>query len=249
MINRMEINNLRLSATKQFKQWLSIIQDCVYPPTCLLCGDEGSQQLDLCQPCYRSLPVHQAGCGLCAVSMPSSVNTVAICGECQKQHPDFDKTYACFSYQEPVRYLIHGLKFNARFANARLLASLMVEQLQLIPDKPDLLIPVPLHPKRYRQRGYNQSIELARHLSKQLNIPLALNSCQRIRNSTPQADLGARQRRRNLYRTFTAQKVSGVQSVAIVDDVMTTGSTVRAMATALKRSGVAKIQVWVCARA
>ena len=181
--------------------------------------------------------------------MPSIINSTALCGECQKQRPDFDCCYASFAYQEPIRHLIHGLKFNARFANARLLATLMAEQLQAIPNKPELLIPVPLHPQRYRQRGYNQSIELTRHLSKQLHIPFDLNGCQRIRNNIPQAELGAKQRRRNLRRAFVAQPFFNVQSVAIIDDVMTTGSTVRAMATALKHSGISHIQIWVCARA
>ena len=248
-MNRLEIRNLNSKVAKQFKQCLSIIQDWVYPPTCLLCGDDGSRQLDLCPPCRISLPAHQQGCRLCSVPMPSIINTTSLCGECQKQPPDFDATFASFSYQEPIRHLIHGLKFNARFANARLLATLMAEQLRMQQDKPDLLVPVPLHPRRYRQRGYNQSIELTRHLSKLLNIPFNVNCCQRIRHSIPQAELNARQRRRNLSKAFIARPQSRIHSVAIIDDVMTTGSTVRAMATALKRSGITRVQVWVCARA
>ncbi|MEE9412591.1 MAG: ComF family protein [Methylococcales bacterium] len=245
----MKINNLCTTAPKQFKQWLSIIQDWVYPPTCLLCGDDGNGLFDLCQPCHTELPFYQGGCSLCAAPMPASINTTAVCGECQIRPPEFEYTHATFAYQEPIRHLIHGLKFNSRFVNARLLATLMAVQIETIPNKPDLLIPVPLHPQRYRQRGFNQSIEITRHLSKLLQIPNHLNSCQRIRNTIPQAELGAKQRRRNLHRTFSVKPLSGIKSVAIIDDVMTTGSTVRAIATALKHSGVDKIQVWVCARA
>jgi ComF family protein len=245
----MQINKLHATAPKQLKQCLSIIQNWVYPPTCLLCGDDGNQQLDLCHACHTSLPFYQGGCSLCAAPMPASMNSTAVCGECQIRPPDFDYTHASFAYQEPIRHLVHGLKFSARFVNARLLATLMAEQLQAIPNQPDLLIPVPLHPQRYRQRGFNQSIELTRHIAKQLQIPCNLNSCQRIRNNIPQAELGAKQRRRNLHRTFTAKPLSGVKSVAIIDDVMTTGSTARAIAKILKRSGVRNIQVWVCARA
>ncbi len=249
MINRIQINNLRTSAPKQLKQWLSIIQECVYPPTCLLCGDAGSSKFDLCQPCHTKLPFYRGGCSLCAAPMPSTISTTAVCGECQIRPPEFDYTHASFAYQEPIRHLIHGLKFSSRFVNARLLATLMAKQLQTLPNKPGLLIPVPLHPQRYRQRGFNQSIELTRHLSKTLQIPCNLNSCQRNRNSIPQAELGAKQRRRNLHRAFSTQPLKGIESVAIIDDVMTTGSTVRAIATTLKHSGVDKIQVWVCARA
>jgi ComF family protein len=249
MINKMQINNLRSSASKQLKQWLSIIQDWIYPPTCLLCGDDGSDQFDLCQPCHNSLPFYQGGCCLCAAPMPLTIRSTAVCGECQIRPPDFDNTHVSFAYQEPIRHLIHGLKFSSRFVNAHLLATLMVEQLRAIPNKPDLLIPVPLHPQRYRQRGFNQSIELTRHLTKQLHIPYSLSSCHRIRNTIPQAELGAKQRRRNLHRTFSAQTLIDIKSVAIIDDVMTTGSTVRAIATTLKRSGVDNIQIWVCARA
>ncbi|MEE9346157.1 MAG: ComF family protein [Methylococcales bacterium] len=249
MINKMLIKSLHTTAPKQLRQCLSIIQDWVYPPTCLLCGDDGSEQLDLCQPCHVRLPFYRGGCSLCAAPMPSTISIKAICGECQIRPPDFDYTHASFAYQEPIRHLIHGLKFSSRFVNARLLATLMAEQLQTISDKPNLLIPVPLYSQRYRQRGFNQSIELTKHLSKQLQIPYSLNSCHRIRNTIPQAELGAKQRRRNLHRTFSAQPLPSIQSIAIIDDVMTTGSTVRAIAKTFKRSGMDKIQVWVCARA
>ena len=234
----MKINKFSSIAPKQLKQWLSIIQDCVYPPTCLLCGDDGSRQFDLCQPCYISLPFYRGGCSLCSAPMPSIINTTAVCGECQIRPPEFDSTHASFAYQEPIRHLIHGLKFSSRFVNARLLATLMAAQLHTLADKPDLLVPVPLHPRRYRQRGFNQSIELTKHLSKQLHIPYSLNSSHRIRNTIPQSELGAKQRRRNLHRTFSAKQIAGVQSIAIIDDVMTTGSTVRAIAKTFKRCGM-----------
>ncbi len=228
---------------------LAIIQDCVYPPTCLLCGDDGANQLNLCESCYSSLPFYSGGCSLCAAPMPSMLENSTICGECQLRPPDFQFTHASFAYQEPIRHLIHRLKFSAQYTNARLLGTLMARQLQNMNNKPELLIPAPLHPKRYRQRGYNQTIELTRHLSKLLSIPYTVNSCQRIRDNIPQSELGAKQRRRNLHRTFSVPNKPPKQSIAIVDDVMTTGSTVRAIAKAYKKQGIQKIQIWVCARA
>lgn len=249
MTNRLKFNQLLESGSKQIKQWSTIIQDCVYPPTCLLCGDPGFRSLDLCTGCYHNLPVYQSGCQRCAAPLPTQTNSNLLCADCQKQLPAFDSVHAGFHYQEPIRHLIHQFKFSGRFANARLLGTLLAEQLQEKLPRPQAIIPVPLHMKRYRQRGFNQSIELSRHLSKQLWIPLGLNVCKRSRYTTPQAELNARQRRRNLARTFTTSNSQGLKSVAILDDVMTTGSTVRSLCQTLKQSGIQHIQVWVIARA
>ena len=249
MVNHLHFKQLLASKSKQLKQWSTIIQDCVYPPTCLLCSDPGFRSLDLCTDCYHNLPVYQSGCHRCAAPLASQTGSTVLCADCQKQLPAFDSVHAGFHYQEPIRQLIHQLKFAGRFANARLLGYLIAEQLQETITRPQAIIPVPLHIKRYRQRTFNQSIELSRHLSNQLQIPLALNICKRNRNTTPQAELNARQRRRNLARTFTTSNSATFNSVAIVDDVMTTGSTVRSLASSLKRSGIQHIQVWVIARA
>lgn len=249
MINFLKFNHLLELKSKQLKQWTTIIQDCVYPPTCLLCGDTGFRSMDLCEACYSDLPAYHGGCPNCAAPLPTQTGTTQLCADCQKQQPAFDSVLAGFHYQEPIRHLIHNLKFASRFANARLLGKLMTEQITDHGTMPGAIIPVPLHPKRYRQRGFNQSIEIGRHISHQLEIPLALNLCKRIRHSTPQSELNAKQRRRNLARIFSVSEKPKINSVAIIDDVMTTGSTVRSLARTLKQSGIQHIQVWVIARA
>jgi ComF family protein len=108
---------------------------------------------------------------------------------------------------------------------------------------------VPLHPNRYRQRGFNQSIEIARHVAKQLKIPLDLNSCVRIRDTDHQTGLSAKQRQSNLKQAFAVTKPLVYQHVTIIDDVITTGSTAAALATTLKNQGVNRVDVWACARA
>jgi len=172
-----------------------------------------------------------------------------LCGRCLAKQPAFDRTYAPYIHQGAIRYLITSLKFNAHYANARLLGSLLTEHVQRTAEKPDLILPVPLHKTRYRQRGFNQAIEIARILSKQLQIPLELASCQRHRETPQQTRLSAKQRRKNIKNAFSLVKPLQARHVAIVDDVMTTGSTAHELAALLKKSGVNKVDVWVCARA
>jgi ComF family protein len=114
---------------------------------------------------------------------------------------------------------------------------------------PDLILPVPLHKDRYRERGFNQSIEIARVVASRLKIPLDLSSCLRHRNTFRQTDLSAKQRRANLHNAFMINRPLTVQHVAILDDVMTTGSTANELAKTLKKSGVNRVDIWVCARA
>jgi ComF family protein len=157
--------------------------------------------------------------------------------------------YAPFLHQGAIRHLIKALKFNADYKNARLLGLLLAEHLKQSTEKPDCLLPVPLHKARYRQRGFNQSIEIARHVAKELQIPLDLTSCQRNRDTPHQTGLPAKQRRKNLSNAFSLINPVKSDHVAILDDVMTTGSTTHELAKLLKKSGVRRVDVWVCARA
>jgi ComF family protein len=118
-----------------------------------------------------------------------------------------------------------------------------------IDDYPEALIPVPLHPNRLRERGFNQALELARPIASQLNIPLAADLCRRVRATPNQTQLAANKRRSNVRRAFEikTQKLPG--HVAIIDDVITTGSTVEELAYRLNRAGVKQVEVWSLARA
>jgi len=168
------------------------------------------------------------------------------------QHsPAFANTVSLFDYRPPVDSLILGLKFHGRLACARLLGALLAEKLKHVINKdlPDCIIPVPLHPARLRRRGYNQALELARPLARVLRLPLDPHSCRRIIATAEQTTLDARMRRRNLRGAFRVVADLGLRHVALVDDVMTTGHTVQALSRALRASGVARVDVWVCARA
>lgn len=231
----------------QVNNWPRIIQDWLFPPTCLLCGDPGTPGRDLCEACAKSLPRNHPACPRCATPLPFA--SALPCGECQCRPPAFDKSFALFRYEEPARHLIHALKFHHRHPAARLLGDLLADALADTDDKPELIIPVPLHPTKYRKRGHNQSLEIARVLSRRLQIPLDFNSCARVKATQSQTELKAEERRRNVRKAFAAAKPIHARHVAIFDDIMTTGSTVNEVAKVLRQAGVERVQVWACARA
>ncbi|CAA9890437.1 ComF family protein [Candidatus Methylobacter favarea] len=229
--------------------WIDIIQNYLLPPTCILCGSPGFNSRDICHSCYRHLPGNNQCCYQCAevLEIPSAIPI--LCGRCLSLRPAFDETFAPFIHQGAIRYLITSLKFNADYKNARLLGMLLAERLDKRAKRPDCILPVPLHKARYRQRGFNQAIEIARTVSRELQIPLDLVSCHRHRNTPHQTALSAKKRRKNLKNAFSIIKPLYAQHIAILDDVMTTGSTVHELAAVLKNAGVGKVDVWVCARA
>lgn len=226
--------------------WLKNVHDWLLPPTCIFCDRAGVAGRDLCHGCAGELPYIDAACERCAIPLPQAV----VCGQCQQSPPAFDAARALFHYREPVDQLITGLKFNGRLHNARLLGELMAERLVLAGAvKPGAIIPVPLHPARLRQRGFNQALELARPLAKALDAPLLPRLCQRLRDTAPQLGQDARARRRNLKGAFTVSALGDLKHLVVVDDVMTTGSTAGLLAEALKRAGAERVELWVCARA
>lgn len=215
------------------------------PPTCLLCGDRGRPGLDLCAGCHADLPVPDAACERCARRLPRT----GICGACQRSPPPFDAAQAGFEYAPPVDWLVHRFKFGGRLECGRVLSECLARELVYRgAGYPDALVPVPLHRRRLRQRGFDQAMEIARLLSARLGVPLADNRLARCRATEPQSTLEARQRRGNLRGAF---RVSGMvpENVALVDDVLTTGSTAAECARVLKRAGCRRVSVWVLARA
>jgi len=229
--------------------WLNIIQNKLLPPRCILCDAPGFDDLDVCIDCFNDMPRNTSCCYRCGIFFETQNDAPQLCGRCLHHLPSFDETHAPFLYQGSLRYLISQLKFRHDYKNARLLGSLLSQHLASSVERPECIVPVPLHRNRYQQRGFNQSIEIARHLSRQLSIPLDLSSCIRSRDTDHQTALPAKQRRKNMQQAFLVIKPLAFQYVAIVDDVMTTGATAAALAAALKKSGVHRVDVWVCARA
>jgi ComF family protein len=229
--------------------WLNSIQEWLYPPTCLLCGLDGHGGRDLCAGCHADLPWLSRACPRCGEPLPDSAPDGFPCGRCLKKPPPFDAVHSLFRYETGARDLITALKFRARHPAARLLGEMMAERFAATPEKPELLIPVPLHPGRYAQRGFNQAIELARPIARRLEIPLSLSHCVRSRATSPQTGQTADERRRNLKNAFNLRRPLQVGHVALIDDVVTTGATAGALARVLRKAGVIRVEVWACARA
>ncbi|MFI3138007.1 MAG: ComF family protein [Methylococcaceae bacterium] len=230
--------------------WLNIIQDSLLPPTCILCNNPGFNRWDICYDCYSCLPWAQHQCPRCAATLPDSSPVTLPCGACLNQSPAFDSTVAVFKHQHAIRYLIAHLKFNAQYKHARLLGLLLAEALQFsTAPRPEAIIPMPLHPNRYQERGFNQSVEIARTVAQQLQIPLLLNHCIRNRDTGHQTQLSRAERLKNVRQCFTFTQPIHAKHIALVDDVMTTGATLQELAEVLKKSGVQRVDAWVCAHA
>ena len=229
-------------------QWRKKLQHWLFPPTCLLCGMPGEGDRDLCQGCRNELPVNAVACGRCG--MPLGTETASLCGQCQQHPPVFDRTCVPLLYQSPVDFLIKELKFHNRLAAARLLGEWLGEAVENRGGRqPEWLIPVPLHPARLRERGFNQALELTRPVARRLHIPILADSVRRVRSTAPQSGLNAKTRPTNVRGAFIVNRPLHARHVAIVDDVITTGSTVSELARVLRTAGVEEIEVWACARA
>lgn len=210
---------------------------------CLLCGAASHAGL-CCETCDAELPrLTEAHCPICALPTLAA----SVCGECLKLAPPFDHTVSAFSYNFPMDKLIQALKFHDRLVLVDYLADSIVVRAN---TKPDWLLALPLHPARLRERGFNQSLLLARRISRRLGIPLLLDACERVRNTPPQSALPWKERGKNMRRAFICKPDADIRGkhIAIVDDVMTTGASIGELARALKQSGACEVSAWVVAR-
>ncbi len=209
----------------------------IAPPVCLLCGAEGQAGdgawgLDLCRHCE------------------------AACPRADPEPPPFHHAFCLYRYEDPVDQIIVRLKFRHEIAAARVLGTLLA---QAYADSgrplPDCLVPMPLHPSRYRERGFCQTTLVARHAARRLRtaagrrLPLRPDLLQRVRGGRAQSSLGAGERRRNLQGAFHCPPGRHLpRHVALLDDVLTTGSTALAAMSALRAAGVGRVDLWCCAR-
>lgn len=222
------------------------IQEWFLGPRCALCGDRATLELALCAGCLADLPIMGPACPRCGEPSPAA----RVCGDCQRRAPPFDYLRAPFRYQLPIDWLVTGLKFQRRMPHARILAEALRRAWPVTDDLPALALPVPLHAMRLRERGFNQAIELFHPLLDELGVPLARELLVRRRATPAQAGLSARARRRNLRGAFVVRSPEAVagRHVVILDDVVTTGSTVAELARVLRRAGAVRIGVWAVAR-
>ena len=221
----------------------------LFPSTCLLCGAPGEAGRDLCAGCALDLPYNLSACARCGRPFLIALPDGAICGDCERRPPPFAVCSTAFRYEGAVPFLITGAKFRGRLNAARLLGQCLAEHARdSVDDWPETLVPVPLHPHRQRVRGYNQALEIARVVGRELALTVEPRLVVRTLATSPQTGLTARARRRNIRGAFEATADLSGCHLAIVDDVMTTGGTVSELSQVLLDAGAARVDVWAVAR-
>lgn len=249
---------------------LSRLNYALLPGHCLLCKSDSRKPLDLCDVCDQDLPRIGRHCEVCSVPLPNLesdsepdaepniISRPITCGECLSHPPAFSLTLAPYLYQAPVDHLIGRFKFKGDLVAGKVLGGLLARYIVKLSRKhdviqPDIILPVPLHWRRQLYRGFNQANELAFTLGQRLDIPVNNKLVKRVIHTRSQLNLNPEQRQANLRNAFALrgtdshQKVEG-RSFAIVDDVITTGSTTNSMASLLMAKGARQIVVWAVAR-
>ncbi len=205
----------------------------------------------LCTPCQDDLPMNRWSCRCCALPLPFAADG-QLCGECLSEPPPYDYSVIPWRYQYPVDSMIGRYKYQHQRQFARPLIEGLSQRLAAGLDsgqlpRPDCLLPAPMHPSRRRKRGFNQAQDIAEQLGQQLNLPVATGLVRRSRKVRSQRELNRRERQANLKGVFELRALPA-RSVAIVDDVVTTGATAQALATLLMDAGTQQVQVWALAR-
>ena len=219
--------------------------NCVFPRKCLLCDQSTVAGQNFCKHCYLTLPFITTACPVCAavLALPE------ICGRCLAKKPFFDASVSVFEFREPVSSYIYQFKYQHRFFLGRILSlELATATSTFNSSLPDLIIPVPLHKKRLRQRGFNQSAMIARYVAKKMKISFKNNYLVRHKFYAPQIELNARQRQDAVKNAFIINHKKRYPHIALVDDVVTTTHTVNQAAKALKQAGTEFVSVWSLAR-
>lgn len=230
-------------------KWLKIVQclakHCLQLPSdCLFCCQKSGRDFALCIACEQNLPWLPTVCFRCALTLGDAANGCL----CAIKPPPYEALHALFDYAWPINSVIAKWKYGGQLYFAKMLANFMVERLTLL-YKPDCIIPVPLHPQRLRERGFNQSIELAIEIAKRKKIPLDRRSCTRAINTSTQSQLSKKGREKNIRpHTFAIDSAFKAKHVLMIEDIVTTGATVKALSARLKRQGVQTVEIWCCCR-
>ena len=234
--------SLSNSAYRFFDNWLPLARGLLRP-ACLLCAGYGTTD-GLCHGCRLSLPRLPAPrCTICAAPGAGA----EVCGRCLSRRPAFDHVVAALDYAFPADALVRSMKYRGGLACARALAAVLADALDSEPY-PDLVMPMPLAPQRLRQRGFNQAMEIARLIGAEFGLRITANGCRRSRESAPQASLPWKQRAANVRNAFVCELDLEGKSVAVVDDVLTTGATLNELAATLKSRGAREVWGWIVAR-
>jgi len=240
---------------------LNSLIDLIYPPRCPLCqaflqdqpACHSGPELPFCEACFKDFTeVKSPLCSLCGRPFSDGIEQDRVCEDCLRKRPSFDTARAPYLYDGALMTAIHELKYAQRSHLADSLGSLLASfaQTWIGERRGYLIMPVPLHPRRLRSRGFNQSLLLARCVASKTGAELDFLSLRRTRFTKPQTELSSEQRKRNVRKAFEVVKPEAVKgrTVLLVDDVATTGSTLNECAKALKRAGAKSVLCLALAR-
>lgn len=213
------------------------------PGGCWICRGWGRERL--CRPCVERFVATGPRCVRCALPLQAP-----LCGHCLRDPLPLQAVYAALDYQPPWDGLLHALKYGQALGLLPALAELLLARLARdeAPRAGVTLLPVPLHPRRLGERGYNQAALLAQALGQPLGLPVQLDALHRVVDTPTQTRLGRRERLANLRLAFALSGVVAGRHLVLVDDVMTTGATLATLAALLQREGAARVDAWVLAR-
>ena len=234
-------------------RWPRALIDALLPCSCALCGETAGAVV--CLPCQRDHAAPGgARCPCCANPLGAHEHAGQRCASCIATVPQFDATLAAADYAAPLDSLVLRLKFGAQLPLAPWFAARMVDAVLAQPGwpLPELLCPVPLGPRRLRERGFNQALEIARPLSVALGAPLEPRLLVRAIDTAAQSGVAPSERAGNIHGAFEVAddalgKIQG-RHIGVVDDVMTSGHTLNEIAATLKRAGAARVSNLVFAR-
>lgn len=210
---------------------------------CVLCGSMSRNGL-WCEACEQALPYLTGPlCQSCALPIPDG----SLCGHCLAHPPRFTRSTAVYAYTFPINKLIQLLKYGNQLALADVLAKQLARRIDLT-NLPDCLIAMPLHTNKLQYRGYNQALLLGKRLARELDIELLTHACQRVRDTPSQSAMPFKERGKNMRNAFSCNMDLSGKKVALVDDVLTSGASLNALAQAVQKNGATEIQSWVVAR-
>ncbi|MFT6927498.1 MAG: ComF family protein [Psychromonas sp.] len=241
------------TVTAFIKQKLKQLIELFLPARCLMCELSSNDRL-ICGPCQTALLEARTCCQRCGLALNICL---PFCGDCLKQAHLFEQLHALGSYQPPYSQMVKKLKYTKQLLYGELLGELLSESIVLNLSaqqlsRVDYLLPVPLHTKKQRTRGFNQAQIIAQVVGKHLNIPLILEGVNRQINTRAQEGLTLNNRKKNLNGAFSIslavqQEITGAH-IVIIDDVVTTGATANSLCQTLLKAGAQRIDIWCCCR-
>lgn len=215
------------------------------PVVCILCNNYLKEKNIICTNCYKLLPKLGHTCNICCA--PLTNNKQDMCNTCQVTKPYFNKVYSAFLYEEPLKTLIHTFKYH----NGLYLQQLLTDLLREAPipiTKVGIVLPVPLARQKLKQRGFNQAALIAKELATQLKVPYSDKHLQKTTHTANQVNLSKEKRKQNLTNSFKCKDIKHT-TITLIDDIVTTGSTVNEVSKMLRLHGAKNINVCCIARA